>query len=209
MNRLLAAIGIVFTLASGPTAAAASVALSFPDAGAEFRTGGDTGYIDDGVDTGLFTTTADWLEQHYFEVVIPTESFEFSLPVLTYGLTEDAIFELLLNGVALTEFTVRAAAGDTRSLITGSGVVPPAAITGALPTPYNGQVLGIRLKYDLSPNAGGVAFAMGSLGAPGYVTFSSVSAVPEPAAWALMIGGFALVGAAARRRRFASHSLAA
>lgn len=29
----------------------------------------------------------------------------------------------------------------------------------------------------------------------------SVAAVPEPAAWALMIGGFSLAGAALRRRR--------
>ena len=29
---------------------------------------------------------------------------------------------------------------------------------------------------------------------------SAVTAVPEPAAWALMIGGFGLVGAASRRR---------
>jgi hypothetical protein len=32
---------------------------------------------------------------------------------------------------------------------------------------------------------------------------SAVTAVPEPAAWALMIGGFAAVGAASRRRRTA------
>jgi hypothetical protein len=45
-----------------------------------------------------------------------------------------------------------------------------------------------------------------SVGADGLVAFVddvsySVGAVPEPATWALMIGGFGLVGAAARRRK--------
>ena len=33
------------------------------------------------------------------------------------------------------------------------------------------------------------------------ITISSVASVPEPASWALMIGGFGLTGAALRRRR--------
>ena len=35
------------------------------------------------------------------------------------------------------------------------------------------------------------------------ITISSVASVPEPASWALMIGGFGLTGAALRRRRAA------
>ena len=35
----------------------------------------------------------------------------------------------------------------------------------------------------------------------GVVTFSTYSATPEPASWALMIGGFGLTGAALSRRR--------
>ena len=34
----------------------------------------------------------------------------------------------------------------------------------------------------------------------GYARFSILTAVPEPASWAMLIAGFGLVGAAARRR---------
>jgi PEP-CTERM motif len=53
-----------------------------------------------------------------------------------------------------------------------------------LPTSFNGSVT-LTYNYDLLP-----------------------AAVPEPAAWAMMIGGFALVGAASRRRARASVTFA-
>jgi hypothetical protein len=51
-----------------------------------------------------------------------------------------------------------------------------------------------------SPNGGTFTgtYTLGS--ATGSGTFT-ITAVPEPATWALMIGGFGLIGAAARRRR--------
>lgn len=41
-----------------------------------------------------------------------------------------------------------------------------------------------------------------------FVSAPTLSAVPEPAAWALMLGGFGLVGAAMRRRGFIQATLA-
>ena len=39
-------------------------------------------------------------------------------------------------------------------------------------------------------------------------TFAAANAVPEPATWAMMIGGFGLIGAAARRRTRANVTFA-
>ncbi len=76
--------------------------------------------------------------------------------------------------------------------------------------------------FNVSGNGGGVTNWVQqtvnfSLGAPGSLRFAAIgssdslggyledvrlaAAVPEPAAWAMMIGGFGLVGAAMRRRR--------
>lgn len=41
------------------------------------------------------------------------------------------------------------------------------------------------------------------------IVFTGTSAVPEPAAWAMMIGGFGLVGGAMRRRRSTAATVAA
>ena len=53
-------------------------------------------------------------------------------------------------------------------------------------------------------NDGGGSGTYGSAGLPSYYIaeskFTGVSAVPEPASWALMIVGFGIVGAAMRRR---------
>jgi hypothetical protein len=66
---------------------------------------------------------------------------------------------------------------------------------------------------DYTPVFYGVAYTgavdtVGFYGRPGYwaldnVAFAGPGAVPEPASWALMLGGFGLVGAALRRRTIA------
>jgi hypothetical protein len=57
----------------------------------------------------------------------------------------------------------------------------------------------------LSLNAGGAGFQYGDDESWGIDNFSLLAAtVPEPASWAMLIAGFGLVGAAARRRRVAT-----
>jgi hypothetical protein len=50
---------------------------------------------------------------------------------------------------------------------------------------------------------GDEAWGLGNAGTLGYGATVTGNAVPEPASWALMIGGFALTGATLRRRRAA------
>jgi hypothetical protein len=52
----------------------------------------------------------------------------------------------------------------------------------------------------INPGGGGLTDGPSSLTFTGNVTYDLAAAVPEPATWALMIGGFGMVGAAARRR---------
>ena len=58
---------------------------------------------------------------------------------------------------------------------------------------FNGGAFGLRPGYDYGANVS--------------ATFT-LTAVPEPATWAMMIGGFAVVGAAARRRNSGDRVLA-
>jgi len=200
MKRLIASVSLAVALLATPASAAViSETLSFPTHGTSFHTGsspGDVGMLDDGIDTGLFTSTGHWLEQRFFQVEIAKDAFSYVIPIRTLGLAEDATFELLLNGVAIDDFTVHAAPGEASAMITGSGRIPLG--TDFSSHTYDGQILRIQLKHDIAPGAGGVIFTVG-----GTARFFA-SAVPEPAAWALMICGFGLVGATIRRRRFAS-----
>lgn len=76
--------------------------------------------------------------------------------------------------------------------------------------PSDGVVPGLSFEIDGGPRnvaifpfiGGDLVIFIGEIG--GEVEFSiapSAAAVPEPAAWGMMIGGFALVGGAARYRR--------
>ncbi len=68
--------------------------------------------------------------------------------------------------------------------------------SGAVPTVAEGGVFTFRLSQAFGYSvAGGTSYGGNRLGA-----FQMPNAVPEPASWAMMIGGFALAGAAMRRR---------
>lgn len=63
----------------------------------------------------------------------------------------------------------------------------------------------LRISQSLSYSAaGGASYGINRLGT---VSVADTAAVPEPASWALMVGGFGLAGVAMRRRK-AAHALA-
>ena len=76
-----------------------------------------------------------------------------------------------------------------------SFTAPFTAGTNVIELFYNNNFAGINTGN------GGLTGGPGSLAFDGNITFGLGTAVPEPEAWALMIGGLAFAGMAARRRR--------
>jgi len=68
----------------------------------------------------------------------------------------------------------------------------------------NGATQSYSFNYGYAPGSARVGFGLNRLGVADNFRFDAVTggtAVPEPATWALMVGGFGLAGAAARSRR--------
>ena len=96
-----------------------------------------------------------------------------------------------------------AASGDGLGL---EAAIPVSYFTTAYPgLNFGGQQFGtigssvvLRLSQSFGYSvAGGATYGVNRLGA---VTLTAAAAVPEPASWALLIAGFAMTGAAMRRR---------
>ena len=93
------------------------------------------------------------------------------------------LWSIALDGSGLSEFT---------SAVSPFGTINPSSFgedgnLGLYVVDYGGRVFSIQGSKSLAPG-----------------NARSAAAVPEPASWALMIGGFAIVGAAMRRRRLAA-----
>ena len=131
------------------------------------------------------------------------------------------VFTLSLNGTDLFSAAISSGGGGTTNVYLGtlgvdyifgssfidySGGLSYQQIAVLLPNLINGTNT-LMFRYDgddqgLADEAWGLgnAATLGN-GVGGYI--DGAAAVPEPASWALMIGGFALTGAALRRRRAA------
>lgn len=102
-----------------------------------------------------------------------------------------------LVNVALLERDVAFAVADSLfSNFIGTGTIEA---FGSSRTQFSGTLSGADyIPYDVVPSDAGTFVDMTI--AYSY-TPSAAAAVPEPAAWAMMIGGFGMIGAALRRRR--------
>ena len=135
---------------------------------------------------GIFTA-GDYIQDSAILPTVTFSSYSFEAPLIDYDLKAEEDFSILVNGSVIGGFVITpdiAASGE----ITGSGSFSPLTVSGL-------TTLQILLTNT-------VPIGLGSVGAgtPGSFTFNA-AAVPEPASWAMFIGGFGLVGSAMRRRR--------
>ena len=117
---------------------------------------------------------------------------------------------LSVTAVAGLTYTLRVDLGyrkdvlepGTVSLFVGS---TPILATGTAAAQFSGDFATFTATYTALPSDAGAAIRI-ELGSPGVqgdfdnVRLTASGAVPEPAAWGLMIAGFGMVGAALRRR---------
>jgi hypothetical protein len=75
--------------------------------------------------------------------------------------------------------------------------------TGGFITGSGGTVAAAQARFLTALDAGQVYYNLHTSTFPGGEIRGNLSMVPEPSSWAMLIAGFGLVGAAARRRRVA------
>jgi hypothetical protein len=75
----------------------------------------------------------------------------------------------------------------------GNGIKAPVANSGGVTAFY---------RFNAGANLNAISFTNGSVS--GVSLYATGAAVPEPAVWAMMLGGFGLIGAASRRRQRSS-----
>ncbi len=134
-----------------------------------------------------------------------------------YNFVPDGLTVAYSNGGSITQTVgATAVAGRTYTLSTAFGVrndiANPGSIrllvgantifaTGIAPTPGNWATYTASYTATLADAGSAISIELVSPGSQGGFDNVALTAVPEPASWALMIGGFGLTGAALRRRR--------
>lgn len=156
------------------------------------------------------------------------QSFGFQVSTLNPGHANSALTLTLLQGAGFDGAVLATRtmvfnglpADRTASWVdfdlTGTSLVTGQTYTALLSSPSAryGLVYGPDINIYTGQALGGDAYAGGKFLATGHndkvcntgicdanFRFTSVAAVPEPASWALMIGGFGLVGGAMRARK--------
>ena len=137
-----------------------------------------------GVDQGVWRT--------------PFDLFRYSAPgALSYSFAAHTYFSIDGGATALEQFNA-AATGDRGDWATTTGTRD--SFDAFIGRGQHKAVSAVDLAVLDSIGWSGTNAGAGG-GKPGGIAFNTAASVPEPAAWTLMIGGFGLIGAAARRRR--------
>ena len=131
-----------------------------------------------------------------FDEATRTTTYSNVTGLIFYDLNQNGVFDdgsdPFVQGLAPTTLTATFDPTFTTAALLGSlvssGATTPAGFPGPVDfTPANGALI-VGTYLSNGPQSGTVT---------GNITFV---AVPEPATWAMMIGGFGMIGAAARRR---------
>ncbi len=125
----------------------------------------------------------------------------FSLPSVSVGGNDISGYDVVFGSLDLSSFDLTPASFDYH-LGSGGG--------------WFGSYTVYDDQYGFPAQSSGVLYNISIVGTDNVLTphltvtgrFASPSAVPEPASWALMLGGFGLVGGALRSRRKAAVRLA-
>lgn len=157
-------------------------------------TGGFTRYV---ASADLPQITGNDLNQYSFTVTGLSQSYDALTRTVVYGNVTGTIngYGQVVQNLAPTTLTVTFDEAFATATILGTllsaGAVTPPGFPGPVDfTPANGaSITGLYTSFGV-PGGGG-SF-VGSIDFP---------AVPEPASWAMMIAGFAVVGGALRGRR--------
>lgn len=141
------------------------------------------------------------LNQYSFTVTGTSQSYDDATRTVVYGGVTGTIngYGQVVQNLSPTTLSVTFdptfATATFLGTLMSSGSVFPAGFPNAIDfTPANGAVIsGLYRSFGTSGGGGSVT---GSIVFPAGAT----AAVPEPASWALMVGGFGLAGGALRRR---------
>lgn len=170
----------------------------------------------------LAGTNASWCSDCYGGGVYePLDQFtlssgatitSFDLAQQLYGQTTDFTIEIYNSDHSAIVFSQAVSATLTYEV--NNTVIAHASVTGlslASGTYWAGFIAPVMylqgfdtgngsLIDSTPPHTGGGTFALG--GNTGYIFYGAAEGgVPEPASWAMMVGGFGLVGGAMRRRK--------
>jgi len=203
MRTILAAASAALTLFSAVAANAASLVFDFDEANSHVNVTSNTPEF---CALGACLLSADMLDPFANLSLDEGQSATFDFVTFSvssgFGRDKDARVDAVL--AFLTPDADPAHTGGTGSYLRLGGIFTPGLVTGSLTwdnpiqqiTALDGSIFTVKF-HDLK----GVTFG-GNATAKVTITVDHVaSAAPEPATWALMIGGFGLAGATLRRRR--------
>ena len=192
-----AAVPALVLLATSAGAQVTTTVTSNGVSGTDF--GGSLSVLNDGVyppNGTLYTTNtvSNFASSIYFNFAFtsPTSIAKYNLNVDN----NDNYTVTFYNGASTVgTYTILASDG-----VVGSGVETFTSSTTLPGTYLSSLALTTPVTADHVRITASVGDGLYSIGEAEFFAAPAVPGVPEPAAWAMMIGGFALVGAAVRRR---------